>query len=172
MSLLSRLFGARADREALRPLYEALVALARDPAWYRQGETPDTLQGRFEILASIVALALIRLEAEPSRADSVRLAELFIDDMDGTVRQLGIGDILVGKHVGRMTGALGGRLGAFRSALEKESGLEEPVRRNVFAGTPPSETAVRFVAERLRALHRGFAATGLEPFLRGALPPS
>ena len=78
---------------------------------------PDTLDGRFDMIAAILALVLLRLEAEgeAGRGPSVLLTEIFIDDMDGTLRQIGIGDYVVGKHVGRMMGALGGRLAAFRA---------------------------------------------------------
>jgi cytochrome b pre-mRNA-processing protein 3 len=124
------------------------------------------------MVATTVALALLRLEAEGEggRAESVQLTELFIDDMDGTLRQIGIGDFVVGKHVGRLVGALGGRLGALREALAGEAPLEPAVRRNVFRGGPAAEAQVAWVAERLRRLHAGLAGTAREPFLAGRLP--
>jgi cytochrome b pre-mRNA-processing protein 3 len=172
LALLSRLFGARREREALRPLYDALVAAARQPAWYREGGVPDTLEGRFDMVATLVALALLRLEAEgeKARAESVQLTEIFIDDMDGTLRQIGIGDFVVGKHVGKLVGALGGRLGALRETLQGEAPLEPAVRRNVFRDSPGAEADIGYVAERLRRLHHALAATGMEPLLAGSLP--
>jgi cytochrome b pre-mRNA-processing protein 3 len=172
LALLSRLFGERRDRAALRPLYDALVAAAREPAWYREGGVPDTLEGRFDMLATIVALALIRLEAEgdDAKAESVALTEIFIDDMDGTLRQIGIGDFVVGKHVGKLVGALGGRLGALRNALPDGGGLEPAVRRNVFRDGPASDPQIAWVAARLRRLHERLEATAREPLLAGAFP--
>jgi cytochrome b pre-mRNA-processing protein 3 len=170
LALLSRLFGDRRERSALRPLYDALVAAAREPAWYREGGVPDTLEGRFDMVATILALALLRLEAEGDRAkaESVALTEIFIDDMDGTLRQMGIGDFVVGKHVGKLVGALGGRLGALREALPGGSALEPAVRRNVFRDGPASDAQVEWVAMRLRRLHERLAATAMEPLLAGA----
>jgi cytochrome b pre-mRNA-processing protein 3 len=172
--LLSRLFGDRRDRSALRPLYDALVAAAREPAWYREGAVPDTLEGRFDMLATMIALALLRLESEGegAKAESVSLTEIFIDDMDGTLRQIGIGDFVVGKHVGKLVGALGGRLGAFRQALAGAEPLEPAVRRNVFRDGPASDVQVAWVADRLRRIHEGLAATAMEPLLSGRLPAS
>ena len=172
LALLSRLFGERRERAALRPLYDALVAAARAPAWYREGGVPDTLEGRFDMVAAMVALALLRLEAEgdEARAESVALTEIFIDDMDGTLRQIGIGDFVVGKHVGKLVGALGGRLGAFREALAGNSALEPAIRRNVFRDGPASDSQVEWVATRLRNLHEGLAGTAAEPLLAGAFP--
>ena len=169
---MSRLFGARRERSALRPLYDSLVAVARDPAWYRDGGVPDTLEGRFDMVAAIVALALLRLESEGERgaADSVALTEIFIDDMDGTLRQIGIGDFVVGKHVGKLVGALGGRLGALREALRGDSPLEPAVRRNLFRDAAAEEAQVAFVAARLRRLHEALTQTAMEPILAGRLP--
>src|SRR3712207_3496551 len=89
LAWLARLFGARRERAALRPLYDALVAAAREPAWYREGGVPDTIEGRFDMVATMVALVLLRLEREGEKAksESVQLTEIFIDDMDGTLRQ-------------------------------------------------------------------------------------
>ena len=168
---MSRLFGARRERAALRPLYDALVAAAREPAWYVEGGVPDTLEGRFDMVATTVALALLRLEAEgeSGRAESVQLTELFIDDMDGTLRQIGIGDFVVGKHVGRLVGALGGRLGALREALGGGTPLEPAVRRNLFRDGPADEARLAYVAERLRGFHGALARTAMEPLLAGKI---
>ena len=172
MSVLSRIFGEKRQREALLPLYRAIVAAGRDPAWYREGRVPDTLDGRFDTIAAILSLVLLRLEreGEAARRESVLLTEIFVEDMDGTLRQIGIGDMLVGKHVGRIMGALGGRLGAFRAAFAGERSLEEAVRRNVFRDAPPDEGAVTAVSSRLRALHGRLEAAELESLLRGDLP--
>lgn len=126
------------------------------------------------MVAAILALALLRLEAEGERArsESVVLTELFIDDMDGTLRQIGIGDFVVGKHVGRLVGALGGRLGAFREALAGGESLQGAVRRNVFRDAPAPDAEVEWVAERLRRLHGRLAGTAMEPLLAGAFPQS
>ena len=168
MSLLRRIFGESKARAALAPLYHAIVAAGRDPAWYRAG-VPDTLDGRFDMIAALTALVLLRMEAEGevAREASVRLTETFIDDMDSSLRQLGIGDYVVGKHVGRMMGALGGRLGAFRDA---EDGLDEAVRRNIFHDAPPSVDAVATIAARLETIRDGLTAANLAALFAGELP--
>ena len=170
--MLSRLFGERKDRARLDPLYRAIVARGRDPSWYREGRVADTVDGRFDMVASVLALVLIRLEREgdAARTDSVLLTESFIDDMDSSLRQIGIGDFVVGKHVGRLMGALGGRLDAFRSALAGDGGLTDSVRRNVFRDDPPSTEAVEFVASGLARFHQGLVALSLEQLLGGELP--
>jgi cytochrome b pre-mRNA-processing protein 3 len=170
LSFLQRLFPDRKQRAALAPLYAAIVAEGRDPFWYLDGEIPDTLDGRFDMIAALTALVLLRLEAEgeAGRAPAVLLTETFIDDMDATMRQLGIGDYVVGKHVGRMVGALGGRLAAFRAGRDSGS-LAEAVRRNLFHESPPSEGAVALVAERLERRAAALGAARLDDLLEGRL---
>lgn len=170
MSFLQRLFPDRKQRAALAPLYAAIVAEGRDPFWYREGKVPDTIDGRFDMVAAVTALVLLRLEAEgeAGRGPSVLLTETFIDDMDATLRQIGIGDHVVGKHVGRMMAALGGRLAAFRDARDPES-LTAAVRRNIFHESPPSEAALASVSARLDQLARGLEAASLESLIGGNL---
>jgi cytochrome b pre-mRNA-processing protein 3 len=172
MSFLNRIFGDRKERAALQPLYDRIVAAARDPYWYREGEVPDTIDGRFDMVSSVLAIVLLRLEreGEAARRAEVLLTEVFIDDMDGTVRQIGIGDQVVGKHVGRMMGALGGRLGAFRDAGGDEAAFAEAVRRNIFRDEPPSDAAVRTVAERLARFRDALDPVPLPDLLAGRLP--
>ena len=171
MSVLARIFGEKQQRETYRPLYESVVATARNPFWYREGRVPDTIDGRFDMVAAILALVLLRLEREPeAKQASVLLTELFIDDMDGSVRQIGIGDLVVGKQVGRMVSALGGRIGAFREA-GSAAGFEDSVRLNIFHDAPPSAEALRLVAGRLQAFRQNLDERPTQTILDGGLPP-
>jgi cytochrome b pre-mRNA-processing protein 3 len=170
MSLLKRLFAKQDETAPLRPLYAAMVAEARNPVWSREGGAPDTIDGRFDMVAAIVSLVLIRLEGEPEGAAPVAyLTEIFVSDMDGQLRQIGIGDIVVGKHIGRMVSALGGRLGAYREALAGGD-LEAALIRNLWRGEATATAHPAFVADRIRALHAAYDATPTEAVLAGALP--
>jgi cytochrome b pre-mRNA-processing protein 3 len=172
LSFLQRLFGRTDPRRTYDPLYRAIVAAARDPAWYREGQVPDTVDGRFDLVAAITALVLLRLETEgePGRQPSVLLTEIFIEDMDSSLRQIGIGDYVVGKHVGRMMGALGGRLTALRAARAGESDFAAATRRNVFRDVPPSDPALAWTASRLERLSRALDAQPAAALLAGQVP--
>ena len=171
MSLFQRIFGEKQQRAPLQPLYRAIVANGRDAAWYREGGVPDTLDGRFDMIAALLSLVLLRLEAEGERGKgaSVLLTEIFIHDMDGTLRQLGIGDYVVGKHIGRMMGALGGRLVALRAGREAGS-LREAVIRNIFHEAPPSDAALAFVTRRLEGFAVALDEVPADEVLAGRLP--
>lgn len=169
MRMFQRLFG-KPDRGTAPLLYEQVVALGRAPHWYRDGRVPDTIDGRFDMIAAVLAMVLLRLEAEPGGiAPSTALAECFIEDMDGQLREIGIGDIVVGKHMGKMMGMLGGRLGAFRTALADGS-LGLVIERNVYRGQVPDAAAAGHVQAQLLALRSRLDATPLDVLLAGDLP--
>jgi cytochrome b pre-mRNA-processing protein 3 len=169
MALFQRLFG-RPDRGAAPLLYDRVIAAGRAPHWYRQGEVPDTIDGRFDTIAAVMAMVLLRLEQDPAaNAFSTQLAECFIDDMDGQLREIGIGDIVVGKHMGKMMGMLGGRLGALRDGLAGGS-IREALVRNLYRGQAPADDALAHVEAELLALRDRLAATATGTLMAGELP--
>jgi cytochrome b pre-mRNA-processing protein 3 len=169
LTFLSRIIGKQPARRALQPLYAAIVEGARDPLWYRDCAVPDTIDGRFDMIAAVLALVLLRLESDADgRTEQaiVLITETFVDDMDGSLRQLGIGDLMVGKHVSKMMGALGGRLSAFRDA----GALDAAVARNIFHDAPPNPEVTRLTAERLEAFRAALRQTATEALLAGRMP--
>jgi cytochrome b pre-mRNA-processing protein 3 len=173
VSIFRRLFCDGTDRASLRPLYEAVVAEARAPAWYREGRVPDTVDGRFDMIAALLSLVMFRLEAEgaPGRAPAALLTESFIADMDGQLRELGIGDVVVGKHMGKMMGALGGRLDAYRRTIDvQDGGLEEALVRNLYRDVAPPPEALAFVVARLRRTAKLLADQPIDALLAGRVP--
>ena len=170
MGFLDRLFG-RKDRDALTPLYNAVVTEARRPAWYLEGQVPDTLDGRFDMVAAVLSLVLLRLEeeGEVGRAPSAYLTEIFVEDMDGQLREGGIGDIVVGKHIGRMMGALGGRLGALREAFAGGD-LDGAIDRNIYRGAVPGDGAHAAVREGLTGLRARLAGAPAAELIAGGWP--
>lgn len=165
MGLLSKLFGDRRDRSDLIPLYNAVVAEARLPIWYERALVPDSMDGRFDMVALVLSLVLLRLEreGEAGKLPSVLLTEVFIDDMDGTMREVGFGDLVVGKRVGGIMGMLGGRLGAYRDGNRREA-----VVRNVYRDAPPSDQAVNELVLLSQTLETRIAAVPMADLLKGS----
>ena len=162
-STLRKLFRSDPDpREARRPLWNAIVATARQPHWYGEGGVPDTLDGRFDMISLILALVLHRIDQDPEQARAgVELTELFVDDMDGQMRQIGFGDMVVGKQIGRMVGALGGRLGAYRAADGSDE-LRAALVRNLWRGKEPPAAGLAHVMARVAAQRAALAATPVD----------
>ena len=135
MKLFSRLF-SRADdpRDALRPAWHRVVEIAREKRWYAEAGVADTVEGRFDMMTAVLCMVLLRMEQDEALVPaSVHLTELFVEDMDGQLRERGVGDLMVGKHIGKLVSAMGGRLGAFREALAAEGNeaLSAAVERNM-----------------------------------------
>jgi cytochrome b pre-mRNA-processing protein 3 len=133
------------------PLYMALVGWARQPWFYTDGGVPDSLDGRFDMMTLMVSLALLRLErdGESHRAFGTALMETFVADMDESMRDSGVGDLGVGKHVRKMMEAFVGRYGAYRSAAASGDWQAE-LARNVFRGQSGSIAALVAKVARLR----------------------
>ncbi|WP_010161441.1 ubiquinol-cytochrome C chaperone family protein [Sphingomonas sp. PAMC 26617] len=167
LSWLSKVFGRRDDDVALS-LYHAVVAQARLPHWYEAGGVPDTIDGRFDMIAAILSLVLLRLERDPSAAAgaSARLTERFVSDMDGQLRESGVGDIGVGKHIGKMMGMLGGRLGAYRDGLAARD-LRPALERNLYRSGAPAPSALAYAQDALFAFDARLAALPTPTILAG-----
>ena len=168
MNLLTRLFRTQPDpREALRPLWHQVVAISREREWYADCHVADTVPGRFDMITAALALVLLRLERDGDAApESALLAELFVEDMDGQLRESGVGDLVVGKHIGKLMASLGGRLGAYRAALAGEAPLEDAVRRNV---TLVDGREAEALAHRLRAFAGELGETATTDVLAGRI---
>jgi cytochrome b pre-mRNA-processing protein 3 len=153
MSFLQKLFGRSEThpRDALQPFYAQLVATARQPHWYLDGGVADSVDGRFDMLATLLSLALLRLEGERTYAGaSALLTEVFVDDMDAQMREFGVGDVVVGKRVGKLMGLLGGRLGALRAALADGGDLDGFIQRNLYRAETRDPANTAHVANALR----------------------
>lgn len=170
LGLMRNLFGRR-DKRATLPLYNAVVLRAREPHWYSQGRVADSVDGRFDMVAAVLALALIRLEDDPAQGaePSARLTERFVDDMDEQLRQIGIGDITVGRHIGKMMSMLGGRLGAYRDGLAGGD-LDGAIVRNLHRGEHPGAEPLAHVRRELEALHARLKAVPIPELVAGRLP--
>lgn len=169
MSFLSRLLGTAPDpREAIRPLWHRVVEMAREPSYYAECHVADSVGGRFDLITAVLCVVMVRLEASELRAESALLAELFVEDMDGQLREFGVNDVVVGKRMGKLMSVLGGRLGAYRGALNDKDRerLIAAVTRNVTFSEGADEAAgAAGVAERLLALSERLAGNSDDELL-------
>jgi len=61
MSFLKRFFRTQDPRDTMRALYIQIIGKARESHWYEKGHVPDSLDGRFDMMAAILSLILLRL---------------------------------------------------------------------------------------------------------------
>ena len=170
MGLFDRLLGRRSDETELRPLWHRVVEVAREPQWYAKGGVADTVPGRFDAITLVLSLVLLRMEAsEAVRGHTARLTDLFVSDMDGQLRQSGVGDVVMGKHMGKLMSAFGGRLDAFRAGLTAsgDESLISAIERNItmIDGADPAA-----IASEMRHLAASLAAVSDADLIAGTLP--
>ena len=136
-------------------LFAAVTAKAREPHWYVEGAVPDTIDGRFRVLATIAALLTVRLEQLGAEGDaaSVALTERFIEVMESEHRELGFGDPNLGRTVRRLVAALGRRVELWRSAVAGRSEWEAAAAESVYKAADDPGAAAHS-AEALRNLWR------------------
>ncbi len=152
----------------MRPLWQAITDEARQPHWYDEDGVEDSIAGRFDMVAAVTAFAIIRMGNSPKlTAQSALVTELFIEDMDGQLREFGVGDMVVGKHIGRLMSTLGGRIGALREAVGADpQKMERYIERNVT--TVEGADTLQLAGNLVKLAHR-FAAQDDTNLLAGNL---
>jgi cytochrome b pre-mRNA-processing protein 3 len=138
------LFSRKRADSTIERLYGVIVAQARRPAFYTHYAVPDTLDGRFDLLVLHVALFFRRArEDEAIRDLGQAVFDRFCLDMDRSLREIGIGDTGVPRHMRRMGEAFYGRAAAYEAALAKprDEALAAALSRNVFATAEPGRNA-------------------------------
>ena len=136
---------------------------ARDPDWYRKGEVPDTVDGRFAMLATIAALAIARLERDDDSEASVALTERFVEAMEAEHREMGMGDPRLGRTVRKLVGSLGRRVELWRAA----EGSAAP--ESVYGESEPSPSALGYTAGALDELRRKLETIPTEMIAQGRI---
>lgn len=150
-------------------LFDALTVEARRAHWYVEGAVPDTLDGRFAVLATVASLAIVRLEreGEPGTAASVGLTERFIEVMESEHRELGIGDPTLGRTVRKLVGSLARRTELWRALDASADGFQATLESLYNDDAPP--VAVRHSADALKALRERLSSTRLDHLEQGKI---
>ncbi len=131
-------WGQRRQQEVSEVLYGNAVEMARAPSLFAEHGVADTVDGRFDALALVVALIMRRLKdcGEAGQELSQQLFDTMFADMDLSLREMGAGDIGVAKRVRVMAEAFMGRLEAYASALDSSdrAALAAALQRNLLRG--------------------------------------
>ena len=164
--ILNRLFRKTGSPE--RRLYEQIVAAARHPVPYADWGVADSVDGRFDMIVLHLFLVLERLKGthEPFRQ---KLVDEFFADMDRSLREMGVGDVSVGKKVRKMAEAFYGRVAAYDEALAKSPDfLIKALERNVFPNGQKDGAALR-LARYAIALRQSLAAQSTARIVAGEI---
>jgi cytochrome b pre-mRNA-processing protein 3 len=143
-------------------LYAAAVATAREPYCYTVHGVPDTLDGRFELISLHAFLLIHRLRylPDPGPALAQAVFDAMFSDMDKALREMGVGDLSVGRRVRAMWEAFHGRAHAYEHGLNSADAAALPaaLARNVWRGAAPPPGSAEALARLTRAQHAHLAA--------------
>ncbi len=161
LAFFSRFFpGAAPIREAASALYLKAVGKARDPAFYRSLQVPDTVDGRFDMVVIHTGLAIRRLREAPdgdvARVVAQEMFDQMFTDFDRSLREMGVGDMGVGPRIKKMGQAWYARMGAYDRGIDAALGgdravLEAALRENLYRAHPEVSAAPAMADYLLRA---------------------
>ena len=172
-NLLAVLAGRRRRRRAAAGLYTAVVEQARRPELYLACGVPDTREGRFEMVLLHAFIVMHRLKND--RPLTGRLAQdlfdFMFDDMDQNLREMGVGDLSVGKKIKGMARSFYGRIVAYEKALDApgDATLAAALTRNLYAGRQPDGSALARLIAYLREQVTALAAQPIDGLMAGVV---
>jgi cytochrome b pre-mRNA-processing protein 3 len=157
-SLFARLTGEPRRGQAL---FDLAVGEARRPHWFVQGEVPDTLNGRFGVLATVVALIMVRLEREGPEGEQagIALTERLVESLDTEIREIGLGDPTLGKQVRKLVGAVSGRVDRWRVLVDSQASWGDEVLRSLYLDEEADAAALLHSESELRRLWQQLGGT-------------
>lgn len=164
-------------RDTAHKMYVTTVNQARSPALFSGLGAPDTLDGRFDLVVLHVGLVLRRLRGcgEGGQKLSEAVFSVFFDDLDQTVREMGVGDMRVGKKVKAMARAFYGRCKVYDEALDAEDveALVDALRRNIYGPDAARTPAMDVLGRYVRNVVTGLESQGEDAVLSGdiSFPP-
>lgn len=159
--MLTQLLAKSPARKAAERLYAAASDQARTPALYARMGAPDTVEGRFELLTLHVILLIDRLKEGPPEAAAVRqtLFDVYVGNLDAALREMGVGDLAVGKRMRKLGEVFYGRARACEDAfkaLPDTRPLEEMLARTLFESVSDADPVA--LADYLRRCRESLAA--------------
>ena len=150
------------------PLFDAITREARARHWYVEGQVPDTLDGRFAMLATIAALTIARLERGASGVEaSVVLTERFVQVMEAEHREMGLGDPKLGRTVRKLVAGLARRVALWREAIAGGDWVEA-ARESVY-GREVAQDALDHSVTKLREIWSRLDAASDQALIEGML---
>jgi cytochrome b pre-mRNA-processing protein 3 len=169
---LASIFRRNSYRHQAYAAYASIVEHARAPDFFLRLDVPDTLDGRYEMIALHMFLVLNRLKAEHEATAefSQALFDAMFADLDRGLREMGATDMGVGKRVKEMAKAFYGRIAAYEKGLEgDDQTLSEALKRNLYGTVQPRPEAVAALARYMRIEARALARQRVEAFFKNEI---
>jgi cytochrome b pre-mRNA-processing protein 3 len=176
--LIDRVLSGPDRREVIaQRLYAALTAQARRPDFYISCGVPDTIDGRFEMVALHAFLLFRRLKGQGEKAGAVAQSvyDVMFGDFDASVREMGAQDLGVGRRIKFMTEAMNGRFQAYEAGLVHlqtqgaSTELELALKRNLYGTIEPVDECLKRMVDYMKRADAELAALPIDQLMRGVL---
>lgn len=168
--MLRNLFRQRPDERLGDALYALAVEQARQPAFYTAMGVTDRIDARFELYTLHVLILFLRLkqDGEQGEVAAQKLFDTYISSLDHTLRELGVGDVSVGKKMRKLGEYLYGRMSAYEGSLRGEDvdALAASLAKNVYesADVDTGRALARYaVTSRQNLTQQSFEAVSRAP---------
>ena len=143
--------GLKKYDDTVYSLYGQIVAQARLEGFYILQGVPDTVNGRFELITLHIFIVMHRLKelGEEGGKLSQELFDVMFGDMDKNMREMGVGDLGVGRKIKALAKSFYGRIKAYDDAIAGTDGatMTEALKRNLYLDCEPTEAQVVAVAD-------------------------
>lgn len=157
-------------RQSAAKLYTAAVRQARQPSFYLDLDVPDTADGRYDMIALHVYLLLRRIKHLPEAGQTLgqALFDHMFTDLDRNLREMGVGDLGVGRQVKAMAAAFYGRVAAYDAGLaESDAALAQALARNLYRNVRPTEQTIDAMTRYVRAAAAALDQAPADDLLQG-----
>jgi cytochrome b pre-mRNA-processing protein 3 len=148
--MLKALLKSRSGKSLGAEICVAIGARAREPIFFTEFGTPDTIDGRFDLVVLHAWLVLERLRELGMKDVSQGVVDSLFASFDESLRDLGVGDIGIGHRMKKMADAFYGRLSAYSNAKDEED-LKRAIQRNVYRDENSHEGEAGALARYVRA---------------------
>ncbi len=170
-SPLGALLKPAPEKVAARELYERIVGQSRQPVFYLDGGVADNVDGRFDLIALHVFLVLHRFKEEDAGSSPIAQAlfDVFFQNMDESLREMGVGDLSIGKKIQKMAQAFYGRVAAYEDGLKSNEPepLNDALCRNLYRTSDVSPDIVDLMARYVRRQVAHLAGQDLDGLASG-----
>ncbi len=151
--IFSNLFSrANPKDKATNALYDSIVQKARDPAFYTVYGVPDTVDGRYDLIVihAMLVFRHLRKDKKESADIAQSLFDLMFTDMDRSLREMGVGDLSVARHIKKMAKAFYGRAAMYEEGLDGEpDALIQALEVNLFRNNENAADVINQMADYL-----------------------
>lgn len=168
---VNRKFSKKSTKSNAEALYTRIVRQSRNPVFFEKYGVADTIDGRFDMIVLHVFLVLRRfkIEGKPAETLGQSVFDTMFMNMDSSLREMGVGDLSVGKRIKKMAAAFYGRVDAYEQPLidGDRVALSAAVARNLFRGEAVKEGVTEAISDYMLATWSHLSDQPLERFHLG-----